>query len=328
MLMPALMLIGAALTQACSEPHELQLEGRPGGPYRATLSVSPAPVAPQQQTTLSTSLTRRADNAPLTGLRILHERAVHNFIVALDFSSFAHIHHEDFAPLAADDLAAATFSFPYTFPRAGSYRMVSEFTYRDRSWLKQFEIKVGQPTPPPRVTIDLSQQKRIGDFDARLGSSPAVPVAGFEAELVLELSRGGQPVQDLELILGSEMHVAIWRVDGAHFGHAHSYTPAMAAMMASMHDPSSDPAERAAHNADMMLAMMALPAEPAYPGPRIPFRHVFPAAGTYALFLQCAPAGSPQVFNFMVEVADYTAGMETRIESMVSPAHPHGHGPS
>jgi hypothetical protein len=143
---------------------------------------------------------------------------------------------------------------------------------------------------------------------------------------VLELARDGAPVTNLELLLGSEVHVALWRVDGEHFGHAHSYTPHMAAMFADMHDRSLDAATRAARMAAMMVAMIDMPAELVFPGPRIPVRLVFPEPGVYAVFMQCAPGGQPTVFDFMVEVAPYVDGMDTRIEAMVLPASDHtGH---
>ncbi len=310
--------LALALT-ACTPSAPAPLEGRPGGPYRMTLAFDPAPPAAGRETRLTTRLTRAASGAPVQNLQVVHERVVHNFIVALDFSSFAHIHHEDFDALRDDDLRAATFSFPYTFPRAGHYRMVSEFTHRDRGWIKHFDVNVGD-APTPRVTLDPAREKRFGAYTATLSTSPPTPVAGFETELVLQLARDGEPVTDLALILGSEVHVALWRIDGRHFGHAHTWTPHMAAMMAEMHDRELAAEERAARMAGMMAAMAGMPAEQVFHGPRIPVHHVFPEPGVYAIFLQCAPGGSPRVFDFQLEVERYREGMETRIDSMVTRA--------
>lgn len=325
---PGTFLLGVlcAALGACAGEGDAPLEGRPSGPYRMTLAIEPAPPRPATPHTLTTRLTRVSDGRPVQDLQVVHERVVHNFIVGLDFESFAHIHHEDFAPLTADDLAQATFRFPYTFPRAGHYRMVSEFTHRDRGWLKQFDFAVGTaPTPPP-VRVDLARTTEVGPYRAALTLSPRQPVAGFETELVLTLTRGDQPVTDLALLLGSEVHVALWRIDGEHFGHAHSYTPHMAAMLAAMHDRGADAATRARRMAAMMVEMMNMPAELVFPGPRVPVRVVFPAAGTYVVFLQAAPGGTATVFRFMLEVAPYREGTPTAIESMVTPATDHaGH---
>lgn len=246
----------------------------------------------------------------MSDLQIVHERALHTFIVARDFSSFAHLHHEDHAPRTADDIAAGRFEFPYRFPREGDYRVVSEFVHRDRSWSRRFDLAIGRGGTKGAAPADLSRTRRVGDYSATLTSSPAVPVAGHEAELVLDLMRDGAPVTDLALWLGAEVHMAIWREDGEHFGHTHSYTPEMARMMATMHADG-------AHSAAMMLKMMAAPARLAYPGPRVPARHVFPTPGTYRLFCQLAPGGEAVVFPFAVSVVADDGNVDTRVESIV-----------
>ncbi len=305
-----------ALLGGCSGTDDSTGLATPGGPYRLSVETSPHPPRIGDETRITTRLTHSADDRPVQNLQILHERVIHNFIVNLDFSSFAHIHHEDFAPLTDHDLKTATLHFPYTFPRAGHYRMVSEFTHRGRGWTKHFDFTLGDPPSTP-IAIDLAQEKDFGAYRARLSTSPAQPLAGFETELVLELSRGDQPVTDLELILGSEVHVALWRLDGTQFGHAHTYTPHMAMMLAAMHDRDKTPQARAEAMDAMMIEMMNAPAEQVFTGPRLPVHHVFPQPGTYAVFLQCAPGGRPQVFDFMLEVVAYEEGMDTRIESML-----------
>jgi len=318
-------LLGAALV-ACgpSAPDSASstaaaIEGQPAGPYRMRLELDPPQPAAGEQTRLTWQLTHLATDAPVEHLQVLHERVVHNFIVNLDFSSFAHIHHEDFRALTPEDLQRATFTLPYRFPRAGHYRIVSDFTHRDRNWIKHFDVTVG--TPPPRSATppaDFSTTREVDGVVGTLSMSPRVPVAGHETELVLDLQRAGAPVTDLALILGSEVHVAVWREDGQHFGHTHSYTPHMASMLRAMHDKGADSASRARMMADMMVMMMNMPPELVFPGPRIPVHYVFPEPGVYHLFLQCAPGGAAQVFHFAVKVEAFRDGMETRIESIVT----------
>ena len=284
-----------------------------------TFEAHPANPAPQQKTLLTERITLRRGGTPVQGLQVLHERVVHNFIVNLDFTSFAHIHHEDFAPIGRADLDNATLQFPYSFPTRGRYRIVSEFTHRNRSWTKHFDIAVGDPPDEPNVPIDLTREISRGRYRASLSVSPPIPVAGFETELVLELARDDQPVTDLELILGSEAHVALWRTDGSQFGHTHSYTPHMAAMMSRMHDRTIDPQTRAKAMTEMMIGMSNMPSELVFEGPHVPLRFVFAEPGTYAVFIQCAPGGTAEVFNFMLEVEAYREGMTTAIDPWVSP---------
>ena len=294
------------------------IEGHPAGPYRMSLQLAPPQPAPAQETRLTWQLSHAANGKPVEDLQVLHERVIHNFIVNLDFSSFAHIHHEDFRALTAADLANATFTLPYQFPRAGHYRIVSDFTHRERSWSKHFDVTLGTPSPKATPVADFSRTREVEEITGVLSVSPSVPLAGYESELVLTLHRQGVPVTDLGLILGSEVHVALWRQDGQYFGHTHSYTPHMASMLRAMHDQGADAASRARMLADMMVMMMNMPSELVFKGPQIPVHYVFPEAGVYHLFLQCAPGGQPRVFHFALQVQAFQAGMETRIESIVA----------
>lgn len=303
----------AALVAGCAEPVAPALEGMPKGPYRLTLETAPARPAPNTETEITLTLTRRASGAPVTDLQQVHERPLHTFIVARDFSSFAHLHQEDFGTRSEEDVAAGRFRFPYRFPGGGQYRIVAEFTHRDRAFAQHFNLQLGETTavpPDPAEPPSRVYEQVVDDYSARLRHSPPMLKAGREAELVLSLARESAPVTNLELILGAEVHAAIWREDGEDFGHTHSFTPAMAEMM---RDMSAHPGQ---HSAAAMIALMSRPAELVYPGPEVPLRYTFPRAGTYHLFLQCAPGGIPEVFHFVVEVeeADDT---DARIESIV-----------
>jgi hypothetical protein len=256
-------------------------------------------------------------------LQILHERVLHTFIVSRDFTTFAHTHHEDFFPLTPQDLEHATFRYPYVFPHAGEYLVAGEFTHKDRSWTKQFRVRVEGERPQGPPEPDLRRQKTFGAYDVSLATSPDPPVAGHDAEFVIRLTRDGTPVTDLKPYLGTEVHMATWRLDGEYFGHQHTYTPEMAAMMAMMRDHASNPE----HMAAMMVRLMRGPARQVYFGPEVPVHHVFPTPGVYVLFFECAPGGTPLVADFMVEVAHYEEGVNTTVRSIVSPsAAPPGAG--
>jgi hypothetical protein len=260
-------------------------------------------------------VTDTATKQPVRDLQILHERILHTFIVSRDFRTFAHTHHEDFFPLTQEDLTSATFHFPYTFPSAGEYLIASEFTHKDRSWVKQFTVAVEGEKKPQMVEEDLRKEKAFGSYQVSLRTSPDPPIAGYDTELVCHLTRDGVPVSDLKLYLGTEVHMASWRLDGEHFGHQHSYTPEMAVMMAMMRDHTSDPDQMAR----MMVQLMRGPAKQVYPGPDLPIHHIFLAPGVYKLFFECAPGGKPLVMDFMVKVVEYNEGMDTTVHSIVVP---------
>lgn len=287
---------------------------RPGGPYELLLATEPTEPTAGTQTQLVFTLTRAPDARPVGDLQRAHERLMHNFIVAHDFSSFAHVHHEDHAPVSAADRASGTLRVPYRFPAAGRYRVVSEFAHRDRAWLKHADVEV-LPGSDTRAAAPADD-----GYSATLVTSPAQPVAGFETALALDIYRDGTPVEDLELYLGSELHGAVWREDLRYFGHLHSYTPRVAAIMQAAHERGGDPLERGARIAEMMVRLMCLEAEQSFTGPRIPLRYVFPAPGRYRLFLQVAPGGRPRVFRFDTEVVAARDGVDTTIdEALVRP---------
>lgn len=287
----------------CTELDDPVQEGRPMGPYKLSLEMAPQPLEAGRKTNLTFRLTHKRQDAPVHDLQIVHERIIHNFIVNLDFSSFAHIHHEDFRRLTQTDLDNSSFHFPYTFPKEGRYRIVSEFAHLNRSWTKHFDIQVGAKKTRKTNDIELSRTQTNGDYVASLSVSPEIPIAGLETNLVLHLKHGDQPVTDLNLHLGSELHGATWRDDGRYFGHLHSHTPKIAAILNLAHDRSEETKTRGAGIQEMLVQLMCLPAELVFHGPAIPMLYVFPAPGRYHLFLQVAPAGKPSVFHFAVDVA-------------------------
>jgi hypothetical protein len=306
-----------AVLCGCRGSQETVLVGQPSGPYRLELALQPAHPRAGQEASLTYRVTDTATRQPVHDLQVLHERILHTFIVSRDFKTFAHTHHEDFFPLTPQDLAAATFHYPHVFPRPGAYLVAGEFTHKDRSWVKQFTLAVGGAGEPGVVEEDLRREKSFGQYRVSLRTSPDPPVVGHDTELVCHLTRDGVPVTDLGLYLGTEVHMAAWRIDGEQFGHQHTYTPEMAAMMAMMGDHASDPN----HMARMMIQLMRGPAKQVYHGPDLPVHHIFPTPGVYKLFFECAPGGKPLIADFMVKVAEYNEGVDTTVHSIVSPSH-------
>ncbi len=307
----------------CWGGEDRRLVAQPTGPYHLTLDLGSTLPQAGQETTLTFHLTQTKTQQPVSDLQILHERALHTFIVSRDLSTFAHTHHEDYMPLTDQDLQRARFHFPYTFPKAGQYLIVNEFTRKDRSWTKHFTVTVtGEPGPPPKP--DFRQEKQFGAYRVSLRTSPSPPIAGHEVEIVCHLtSAEGIPVRNLGLYLGTEVHMASWRLDGEHFGHQHTYTSEMDRFMKGMraHSMSSDQMAR------RMVQLMSRPAEQEYFGPDVPLHHVFPAAGVYKVFLELAPNGEYLPVDFLVTVAEYTDAADTTIHSILQesarPTTPH-----
>jgi len=310
-----LLVVYCLLLSGCQGAKETVLIGRPSGPYSLSLTLSPAQPYAGQKTDFTYRVTDTATKQPLQDLQILHERILHTFVVSKDFRSFAHTHHEDFLPLTEQDRKAATFHYPYIFPHAGEYLIASEFTYKDRSWVKQFTVSVAGEKVPRPIEENFRRDKSFGAYRVILSTSPDPPIAGYDTELVCHFTKDDKPVTNFHLYLGTEVHMASWRLDGEQFGHQHTYTPEMAAMMAMMKDHAGDPD----HMARMMVQMMRGPAKQVYFGPTLPVHHIFPTAGAYQVYFESAPDGQPLVADFMVKVVDYEEGMDTTVHSIVAP---------
>ena len=312
----------------CWGGEDTRLVARPTGPYHLTLETEPAPPQAGRETSLTFHLTHTRTQQPVADLQILHERALHTFIVNRDLSTFSHTHHEDYIPLTDQDLERARFHFPYTFPKAGQYLIVNEFTHKERSWTKHFTVTVtGESGPPPEP--DFRQEKQFGAYRVALRTSPSPPIAGHEVEIVCHLTAtDGTPVTNLGLYLGTEVHMASWRLDGEHFGHQHTYTAEMARFMEGMRGHSMTPDEMARR----MVQLMSRPAKQEYFGPDVPLHHVFPAAGVYKVFLELAPNGAYLPVDFLVRVAEYTDDADTTIHSILQesarPTTPNRQDPS
>lgn len=301
-------------TPGCLNESATPLIGTPAGPYQIALDLYPSEPVAGQETRLTFRITHAKTHQPVSDLQILHERALHTFIVSRNLSAFAHTHHEDFISLTSLDLREANFHFPYTFPRAGQYYIVNEFTHKNRSWIKHFTLTVKGKSEPQPATPDFRQEKQFDSYRVSLKTSPSPPIAGYEVELVCHLAtQDGVAVTDLGLYLGTEVHMATWRLDGKHFGHQHTYTADMAALMQGMRGHSMSPDEMARR----MVQLMRRSAKQEYFGPDVPLRHIFPAPGIYKLFLEFVPNGEYLAVDFLIEVAEYADGTDTTIHSIL-----------
>ncbi len=303
----------ALLTFSC-QGGEKVLTGMPSGPYRAELKLEPDPPVAGKKTLLTYTIRHDRTGEPVSDLQALHERILHTFIFNRTLSYFAHTHHEDFFPLLPRDITRATFRYPHTFPHGGEYLIFVEFTRKDRTWLKKFQVCVRGKGEQNIPAEDLGRTKTVGSYRISLRSSPDPPVAGYETELVCRVENlEGKPVKRLGTYLGSEVHLALLRLDGKHFGHQHAFTPEMAAMRKKMREEDADPQEVAR----MMVRMMREAGRQVYFGPEIPLRHVFPEAGVYKLFFEIAPEGEVIRADFMIEVVGYEEGVDTELHSVV-----------
>lgn len=306
--------IFTGLSHCDTIPLTSPMEGRPSGPYTVTLKLEPPAPVPAQRAVLKFRISHSKTGEPVNDLQILHERALHTFIVHEDLSTFSHTHHEDYKHLDEQTLERAEFEFPYEFPKAGRYFIVNEFTHQGRSWVKHFVITTAGQSSSSIRPRDLTMQKSVGRYRIALRTSPSPPIAGHPVEIVCHLSdENGAPVGNLSLYLGSEVHMASWKADGTSFGHQHTFTTAMAELMRQMqgHRMNVDQVSR------RMSALMSESRNQEYFGPEVPIRHVFPTSGLYKIFLEFSANGIYLPVNFWISVEEFAEGADTRITSIL-----------
>lgn len=219
---------------------------------------------------------------PADGLTISHERLLHVIIISEDFSSFAHIHPEDFGEITGAMIREARFPVWYTFPEAGRYLVSADTARGDIHVSNQFHVVVaGEPKAGP-IVVDYSREKSFGEYDVSFTTVPQKIRAGEEVTLRYVIKRGGEPVRDFEQYLGAPMHLAIVMTDLNGFIHAHGDVPG------STHDHI-----HAGHIHGTAQGNF---------GPEIDAKVIFPKEGTYKIFSQVQREGEVVLLDFMVQV--------------------------
>ena len=283
---------------------ENSIFGKGGGPYNMELRVNPSELVVGNNSNISLRLSYLRTGEPVEDLQLAHERLLHIFIVDREFETFAHLHVENgngYGPASVGE-----FQVSHAFDKAGSYQLVVEFVHRSRIWHKTFNLlvkgshKVDYPS--------FAEVERLEGYEAVL-SGPKEVVSGREVEFNLSVKKNDIPTTDLRLFLGSELHGAVWREDGQHFGHLHSFTPKMAFLINEIRSRENGGVVSPVKLQEILVEVMCSVGELVYPGPRVPVRYTFPANGRYYIFAQVAPEGVTRTFKFEVNVEDSTQEM-------------------
>jgi len=243
--------------------------------YRFRVQTDP-PTPRAGETTRITVYIEDAQGRPVSTLQVHHDRLAHFLVVSENLEEFHHLHPEDFGLLTPEAEKEARFSFPVTFGMGGRYLLAIDAVDAGRAIHKEIEIQVdGPPQPPTRW--DFSNERRVGDLTCRLETSPARIETRNRVEATIAITRGGQPVTDLEPYLGVLTHLAIFRENASASAHTHGGGPEFAHMHA--------------HKAI-----------PGYRGPKLYFGNEFSQPGRYRIFSQFRWAGRVYTVPFDVEV--------------------------
>ena len=260
---------------ACAGPGEVESSPPPAehliSDYAVEWSTEPTPLSAGTPGEFTIRV-RDQDGHPVEDLQQNHERMIHTMLVSADWSSFQHVHHEDFAALSVDNIRSATFRFPLRLPLSGRYLLMFGYAHQNQ-WLftDDFMDVEGSPAQAAAPDLSLSSETTVDNLVVTV-DWPASPSAGYETTWTVHISQAdGTPVEDLVPYLGADAHAALVNDSLTWGSHTHAWFPDM----------------------DRMSPGMEMPH--LYNGPEIPFVYTFPNAGMHKMWIQFARESLPDV---------------------------------
>lgn len=164
-----------------------------------------------------------SDGRPLTDYTLSHEKELHLIVVRADGSNFRHVHPE----LGAD----GTWTLPWTWDAAGTYRVYADFVPADGG---DGEGGAEDAGDGPDVTLTRTVEV-TGDYGPEIATGPSLVAevdgftvtldgdltAGSTAEVTATVTRDGEPVHNIEPYLGAFGHLVALREGDLAYLHVH-----------------------------------------------------------------------------------------------------------
>lgn len=196
------------------------------------------------------------DGLPVTTFDVAHDKQLHLIAVRHDFYGFQHVH-----PRLGSD---GTWTIDLDLD-PGQWRLFADFTATgvEAQTLSADLLVAG--TIVPREPLLESRTATIDDYVVTLDGDVA---PGTHTMLTLAVSRGGQPVTDLQPYLAAYGHLVALRAGDMAYLHVH---------------PAGEPDDGTTQ-----------------PGPDITFHTMIPEAGTYHLFMDFKHDGVVRTAQFAV----------------------------
>jgi hypothetical protein len=154
------------------------------------------------------------DGKPFMGFAESHEKELHLITVRSDGAQFRHVHPEL-------DRATGTWSIPWDWPTGGTYRVFADFVPAGGEDAPNVTLTrnvdvAGEFSP---VKAPLSDRDEVDGYEVTINGDLA---AGETRELVVEVSRDGKPVTDLQPYLGAFGHLVALREGDLAYLHVHA----------------------------------------------------------------------------------------------------------
>lgn len=217
-----------------------------------------------------------ATGEPLRNYDTVHDKQLHLIVVRSDGSHFTHVH-------PALDRRSGTWSIPWTWNAAGTYRVFVDFAPTDNSQLTLTRtVEVAGAFAPLRAPGPRAVD-RVAGYTVELQGTLT---AGTSAQLTARITRDGQPVTALQPYLGAFGHLVALREGDLAYLHVHP-----------------EGAEPSPGN---------------HGGPTVPFAATAPTAGRYLLYLDFQIRDTVHTATFVV---DATRGGPSATAQTPDPGH-------
>ncbi len=217
------------------------------------------------------------DGLPVRDYVREHDKELHLIVVRRDLSGFQHVH-----PTREPD---GTWTVPLTLAEAGAYRAFADFVPAGGPDLTLgVDLHVaGDHAPRP-----LPEPARTAEVDGYRVDLAGDLTAGTSSELTLTVSRGGEPVTDLEPYLGAYGHLVALRAGDLAYLHVHpdASTASGPSSPAPAVGPDHEPGDGETQA-----------------GPAMAFVAEVPTPGTYRLYLDFQHGGVVRTAEFTVATA-------------------------
>ena len=181
--------------------------------YPLGLKLTPPNLHPGKEVQMAFTVTDPKTGKQVTDFQVIHEKLFHLFIVSQDLQYFVHDH-----PEKGPD---GVFRFNTVLPRAGMYRVLSDFFPQGGTpqlIVKTIVVPGAAITPGVELRPEMSP-KNSGNMQVSMIAKPEQPIAGMKALLFFHLA----PADGLEPYLGAWAHMLACSDDLIDITHDHPF---------------------------------------------------------------------------------------------------------
>jgi hypothetical protein len=248
----------------------------------------PTVIKPGQKAKLLFRILHPGTGEPITKFEVVHERQYHLFVISQNMEYFQHIHPEQ--------QRDGTWSIDVTLPKAGYYKVLSDFMPSGGS--SQFIARplvtagyVGDlANDSARLVADAVSTKAVEDVTATLAYDPPTFSVGQYGHLNFHLTdtSSRRPISDLQTYLGAFGHTLIMSEDMVDYVHSHPLD-----ILARENDDGGPPQFLIPPGADL---------EKLRGGPDVTFEGLMPKPGRYRAWTQFRRNDKIYTFAFTFNV--------------------------